>query len=571
MSKYKGSNYGGGGGNSRANAAAAAASSSSSSSPSTIESLSSLVDLLDSYGFDLPAMLLLFWLLLFFLVVGGVNLYLALVRRRQQQQQKLADQKQKVNSASSDQRSPQNEALLRSSVAANSCQSSPPPKRKPNYALEEDEEGRRWIAKVIDWLYNRGNLGAGGGEVSQSVEAWLTALNAKSAQLTAENGIHVEFVRLYREKSSSIHFTDVKVESEVNGNLLTTLKAICDRLVIAVRVHHSSRDLSATVGQHQHHQHQQHSSALYEIELNKFSALLKVVCKPEDSLFIVRCLERPETKVHINGPLTSSEPNNFSPDLIINGVINVLTSTLVDLSFANADRFPAFPARHTSSSFSRRPFDGSAEIGNGSSVSGGRQRSLERKLFVTIARAHNLPVNQSKEGHEVYCTIEMNEPRERRQTSSIRGPDASAPVWQDHFLFALNEQSREIHFEVFDGFQERTGRTASASASSSSTADVSLGTGVANLLELKLNPSEKLTIPLQRGRSNGYQGSGGSGGGSLEVELLLMEHKLPNGGDSADEHQALNLPEKSEYSKMPAELAAYYRDLSSTEKAENSS
>lgn len=48
------------------------------------------------------------------------------------------------------------------------------------------------------------------------------------------------------------------------------------------------------------------------------------------------------------------------------------------------------------------------------------------------------------------------------------------------------------------------------------------------------------------------------------VQLLLMEHKLPNGGDSADEHQALNLPEKSEYSKMPAELAAYYRDLSST-------
>ncbi len=72
---------------------------------------------------------------------------------------------------------------------------------------------------------------------------------------------------------------------------------------------------------------------------------------------------------------------------------------------------------------------------------------------------------------------------------------------------------------MFDGFQEKTGRTASASTSSSSTADVSLGTGVANLLELKLNPSEKLTIPLQSRRSNGYQGSGGSGGGSLEVEV----------------------------------------------------
>ncbi len=49
------------------------------------------------------------------------------------------------------------------------------------------------------------------------------------------------------------------------------------------------------------------------------------------------------------------------------------------------------------------------------------------------------------------------------------------------------------------------------------------------------------------------------------VQLLLMEHKVPNGDDggAVEEQQILNLPEKSEYSKMPAELAAYYRDLSS--------
>lgn len=101
---------------------------------------------------------------------------------------------------------------------------------------------------------------------------------------------------------------------------------------------------------------------------------------------------------------------------------------------------------------------------------------------------------------------------------------------------------------------------------------MSLGYGVANLQELKLSPSEKLTIPLQS-RRNGFHG------GNLEVEvcygldtpvlfnretfiyspfqLLLMEHNV-------DDEQ-VNLPEKSEYQKVPVELAAYQRDhLSST-------
>lgn len=70
---------------------------------------------------------------------------------------------------------------------------------------------------------------------------------------------------------------------------------------------------------------------------------------------------------------------------------------------------------------------------------------------------------------------------------------------------ALSEESREIHFEVFDAFQEKN-RQASG--------DVSLGYGVANLNELKLSPSEKLTIPLQS-RRNGFHG------GNLEVEVSI--------------------------------------------------
>lgn len=64
---------------------------------------------------------------------------------------------------------------------------------------------------------------------------------------------------------------------------------------------------------------------------------------------------------------------------------------------------------------------------------------------------------------------------------------------------------------MFDGFQEKS-RT-SSSSSSTAAADACLGYGVANLLELRLSPSEKLTIPLQS-RRNGYHG-----GGSLEVEV----------------------------------------------------
>ena len=91
-----------------------------------------------------------------------------------------------------------------------------------------------------------------------------------------------------------------------------------------------------------------------------------MVCKPEDSLFVARFLERPETKVHIDGPLTPAEvcfirpfpfplwhlnpiiwrfcwQQTFSPDLIINGILNILTSTLVDLNFCFATNFPKYP------------------------------------------------------------------------------------------------------------------------------------------------------------------------------------------------------------------------------------
>ena len=49
-------------------------------------------------------------------------------------------------------------------------------------------------------------------------------------------------------------------------------------------------------------------------------------------------------------------------------------------------------------------------------MSGGRQRSLERKLFVTIARAHNLPVNQSKGKQQTDGQTKSTDKHRRNQT-----------------------------------------------------------------------------------------------------------------------------------------------------------
>lgn len=171
MSKYKG-NYGNpkatlptaGGAASVGSPAAAVLSSSSS--------LESLVELLDSYGFDLPAMLLLFWVLVLLIVIGGINLYLTLVKR----QRRIEDDRSARCRNQKDTSKSSGESSLTGQLGSS-------PKRSL-LSQEADHESYEWIQQVIEWLY-RADV-ASPTIITECIDAWLASLNLKSQKLTAE-------------------------------------------------------------------------------------------------------------------------------------------------------------------------------------------------------------------------------------------------------------------------------------------------------------------------------------------------------------------------------------------------
>ena len=168
MSKHKG-NYG----SSKATLAPASTSSvgaDSSTLLSTASSFEILVDVLESYGFDLTAMLLIFWCLVAFIVVIGINLYLTLVKRQQRIQNEQTNRNQKEAQS------------LESSISASSVNSLKDAPKKNH--LDSDEDSRAWIQKVIEWLYRADTSSPT--IITECIDAWLASLNSKSRKLTVE-------------------------------------------------------------------------------------------------------------------------------------------------------------------------------------------------------------------------------------------------------------------------------------------------------------------------------------------------------------------------------------------------
>ena len=96
--------------------------------------------------------------------------------------------------------------------------------------------------------------------------------------------------------------------------------------------------------------YRQHHSLYLSFVLICFFSKLKVVGITDELLFVIRPLERPETKAQIDGPLLGSK-NKFQPDIIINAVLNVFTSTIFDLNFNEShNKYHDFPRLATTES-----------------------------------------------------------------------------------------------------------------------------------------------------------------------------------------------------------------------------
>ncbi|KAH9501774.1 C2cd2p, variant 2 [Dermatophagoides farinae] len=429
-------------------------------------------------------MLFIFWTIVALIVAVAANIYLK-IKRRQNDSLKIDENEEsttKINGDDDDQRSDwiQNSVSDREKFTTkhHSMQFG---QSIPNEPIVNRQQ---WMNEVIKWFQHTSSMD--NQFVMATTNEWLNSLNNKSQQLIIENGIFVEFVQI--EQLTGAQLSQVKMAEELNENLITTMKATCDRLIMQVRV---APDCYGDPNR----------SAIYHIIMERFSSLLKVVGITDELLFVIRPLERPETKAQIDGPLLGSK-NKFQPDIIINAVLNVFTSTIFDLNFNEShNKYHDFPRLATTESTK-------------TSLTTDYKPNVERKLLVKIAKANDLQLEKSNGTGALYCTIELDEPFQSTRTSIIRHSHNDSPEWDQHFMFNLNERSHELLFELFEERKSNKQQT----EDNDLIGDQILGNAIVNIQELMSNPSQTQTLRLQSGMNNKQDM------GNLIVEFLLMEH-----------------------------------------------
>ncbi|XP_013400231.1 C2 domain-containing protein 2 isoform X9 [Lingula anatina] len=141
-----------------------------------------------------------------------------------------------------------------------------------------------------------------------------------------------------------------------------------------------------------------------------------------------------------------------------------------------------------------RKSDAGLKFGNGAPPK--PPRVQDRRLLVKIIKANNLACT------DPYCLVEMDYPSQKHITSVVKG--TQNPFWDEHFLFDLNQDSRELKFDLYDRDQSQ--------------GEDFLGTAISRLDDLREYPSSRQIIPL-----TGKPGQTANVCGTITVEFLFME------------------------------------------------
>ncbi|KAI7688189.1 hypothetical protein SSS_10594 [Sarcoptes scabiei] len=150
----------------------------------------------------------------------------------------------------------------------------------------------------------------------------------------------------------------------------------------------------------------------------------------EQSIFVVRPLERPQTKAQIEGPILGSK-NKYQPDVIINAVINVLSNTSLDLNFEKYCGFPKASTLITS-----HPMIGKKSQNKSNRPLANKSTSnIDQKLLIKVVKGYDLDFTDGdeNENHQIYCTIEIDEPFNVCKSSVVR-QNLQTPIWDQHFM-----------------------------------------------------------------------------------------------------------------------------------------
>jgi hypothetical protein len=124
-----------------------------------------------------------------------------------------------------------------------------------------------------------------------------------------------------------------------------------------------------------------------------------------------------------------------------------------------------------------------------------------RRLLVKVIKANSLG-DKDFGCSDPYCLVSMDTPAQKHSTSVVR--NTNNPFWDEHFLFDLEESTRQVKFEVYD--REKP------------PGDDFMGQATLPMADLRRMPSSRQIVPLQP-RTPGAKATSGS----ITVEFLFME------------------------------------------------
>ncbi|XP_073988396.1 uncharacterized protein isoform X3 [Rhodnius prolixus] len=351
----------------------------------------------------------------------------------------------------------------------------------PPTATGPESESVKWVNDFFSWLYSDIVV------VNELLNTWIQSLNDFTKKSVAEHGVGVEFVRVLPETPPP-SISNVFCECASNDDV--TITCDCESTPALQLKVFRQRGEKVEVSH-------------YRLNVNRFRARLNIVAVTEKLLVDVKCDGWPEVKVALAqvGAIRNNLDESQLQDVITEIVTGALRNTSVHF---NLSQFPTCPR------FSRNvPTPGQLlPVHYDSILSSNQGKMSERRLLVKVLKAVGL--GSEKGCSEPYCIVEVDEPPQKNQTSAKKGTEN--PIWDEHFLFDINNQTSEILLEIYDKCQGEA---------------KFMGLGIVSMDELITNPSQRQTITLQSPPYNEKPVSG-----TLTVEFLLIEGAdLPTTGD----------------------------------------
>ncbi|GFR03369.1 uncharacterized protein TNCT_191671 [Trichonephila clavata] len=331
----------------------------------------------------------------------------------------------------------------------------------------DSEEIVEWINDVFSWIYTQR-------VASPIIDAWLSALNARTRLSSTEHGILVDFKDLHAPNPPRV--TEVRQSSNYRSDTNFTGQMEIEDLSFEVVVTQFKEKDKIMIP--------------FVLNVQKMSGRIMIESTPEELSFVTKFSETPQIQLSsevAKAHEVAQEDCQPLCDLVSEITFEALASAIVPLRF---NCFPACPRLLMKSNSEDDVFEAA-------------ESESDKQLLVKIIKAAKL--GGSKGCSKPFCVVEMDEPPQKFETQVVEGTDS--PFWDESFQFIVKD-SAELLFEIYDKDKPST--------------ENFLGLGIVGIDELIKNPSQRQIIPLQ---SRPLEEDDVTG--SLTAEFVFLNQSTP--------------------------------------------